>query len=112
MNSQRGVRKSKGGANAPPMACDTNNLTFSTAVRAFLLLAYANSLKKNDGYSVRIRVGVASCMVFVYAFVRKMAFSSYLATVPKAFTDAIASMLKDGKHLCKGSVTRYAGKKG
>ena len=96
----------------PPMARDTNNLTFSTGVRAFLLLAYADSLKKNDGYSIRIRVGVASCMVSTCRFVRKMAFSNYLATVPKAYTDAIASMLKDGKHLRKGSVTRYAGKKG
>ena len=103
------IKARGGGECLPPTACD---ITFSTSVRAFPLLAYADSLKKNGGYSVRIRMGVASCMVSTCRFVRKMAFSSYLATVPKAFTHAIASMLKDSKHLRKCSVAQYTGKKG
>ena len=110
MNSQRGVRKKQGGGEClPPTARD---ITLSTGVRAFPLLVYADSLKKNGGYSVWIRMGVASCMVSTCRSVRKMAFSSYLATVPKAYTDAIASMLKDSKHLRKCSVAQYTGKKG
>ena len=62
-----------------PMVRDTDNLTSFTGVRAFVLLAYADSLKENDGYSIRICAGVASCMVSACGFVRKMAVSSNCA---------------------------------
>ena len=55
---------------------NTDNLTFSAGVQAFQLLAYAESPKENDGYSVGIHAGVASSMVSLCEFVRKMAVSS------------------------------------
>ena len=56
--------------------CDTDNLAFSTDIQAFLLLAYVDGLKENDGYSIRIHAGVASCMVSACGSVRKMAISN------------------------------------
>ena len=54
-------------------------ITFFAGFRAFVLLAYADSLKENDGYSIRICAGVAICMVSTCRFVRKMAVSSNCA---------------------------------
>ena len=53
-----------------------DNLTFSAGVRAFQLLAYVNSLMKNDDYFVQICAGVSSCIVSACGFVRKMAVSN------------------------------------
>ena len=45
-----------------PTLCDTDKLTFSASIRSFPLLAYADILTENDGYSILFHKGVASCM--------------------------------------------------